>query len=148
MKTTDRFYSSIEWIKLRSKVRAAWKRAGLPCAYCGQPFGSADKYVVDHIKNRRLHPNLSLDPSNLQCLHHQCNTRKASWSENTSKKQIGIDGFPHGWGDNNDGSGVPGVPGGSGLARKFAPHRLTESSVNVCPDSAAKSLPVQSNDQE
>ncbi len=90
-----RFYSTPEWHKLRAQTRARWKRAGLPCAYCGEPLTwERGQTVVDHIKNRKQYPNLAHEPSNLQVVHHGCNTRKAAHVENTNKVEIGADGFP------------------------------------------------------
>jgi 5-methylcytosine-specific restriction endonuclease McrA len=96
--TTD-FYSSRTWHKLRAKVKSSWRSTGRPCAYCNKPldWGSKNAVIVDHVLNRRKHPHLALEPSNLVCLHHVCNTRKAQWQENSSKPTVNIDGFPDGW---------------------------------------------------
>jgi 5-methylcytosine-specific restriction endonuclease McrA len=95
----DPFYSSPEWHKLRAKTKATWKAQGKPCAYCGEPIEWAIKgeAVVDHVLNRKKHPDKALDPSNLQVLHHSCNSKKAAYFENNSKPTIGFDGFPEGW---------------------------------------------------
>lgn len=34
---------------------------------------------VDHIKPRKLFPELALDPDNLQVLCHECNHGKGNW---------------------------------------------------------------------
>lgn len=97
----DTFYSSIEWQKLRAKVKAQWRRDGKPCAFCGQALDWTTKgaVLVDHILNRKRHPERALDPTNLCCLHSACNTRKASWVEKNDKPAVGLDGFPEnsGW---------------------------------------------------
>ena len=98
----DNFYSTNDWHKLRAKTKATWKAQGKPCAYCGEPIEWAIKgeAVVDHILNRKKHPHLALDPSNLQVVHggaKACNTKKAVWSENNNKPRINADGFPEGW---------------------------------------------------
>ena len=95
----DLFYSSPEWHKLRAKTKATWKAQGKPCAYCGEPIEWAIKggTTVDHILNRRKHPDRALDPSNLQVVHSKCNTKKASYYENNNKPAIGLDGLPEGW---------------------------------------------------
>lgn len=89
------FYSSIEWKKLRSKVRARWKALGLPCAYCGEKLNYQAMPIVDHIIPRREAPERALDVTNLQVVCHACNTLKAH-----SKAPVtptGADGFPPGW---------------------------------------------------
>ena len=95
MKLVDSFYSSAAWRELRSKVRAKWKVAGQPpCPICGQPITGVP--IVDHIKDRKRHPGLALMESNLRVVCHPCNTRKGIWEDNSTKIEIGIDGFPKG----------------------------------------------------
>ena len=100
---TETFYGTNEWIKLRSKVKAKWKRDNKPCGFCGKEIDWSIKggVITDHIKNRRQYPHLALDESNCQILHHGCNTRKASWVENSSKTPTNSSGFPSGseWDD-------------------------------------------------
>ena len=99
----DGFYQSERWKKLRNKVRAQWKAANRPCAFCKAPLdftvrrGQRAKAVVDHIQNRAKRPDLALTLSNLQMVCHSCNTKKASWVENNKVKPTGMDGFPEGW---------------------------------------------------
>ena len=96
---SDGFYKDIKWIKLRSKVRAQWKREGKPCAYCGHDLDHDEKgsVTVDHIINRRQRPDLAYEQSNLQVVHSTCNTKKASYVENNTKTRINDDGYPEGW---------------------------------------------------
>jgi len=95
----DLFYSSPEWHKLRAKTKATWRAQGRPCPYCNQPIDWAIKggTTVDHILNRRKHPDKALDPSNLQVVHSSCNSKKAAYVENNNKPRINVDGFPDGW---------------------------------------------------
>ena len=90
---SDGFYSQPSWHKLRAKTKAVWKRENRLCGYCNHPIDWNEIVVVDHIKNRRRHPDLALEPSNLQCVHHACNTRKAAYVENGNKPAVREDGF-------------------------------------------------------
>ena len=65
-KRKDPFYSSKEWQRLRYKTL----RANPDCD-CGQP---AD--TVDHIKSRRTHPFLQLDPLNLRTMCRSCHSAR------------------------------------------------------------------------
>lgn len=97
MKLVDPFYSSASWRDLREKVRTKWKTQGRPpCPICQQAITGVP--VVDHIKDRKRHPGLALMESNLRVVCHPCNTRKGAWEDNTSKPEIGADGFPKGGG--------------------------------------------------
>ena len=93
----DEFYSSKEWRALRAQTKAKAKRANRPCAYCGKPIDwhtPGAKVSVDHVLNRKQRPDLALEATNLQVLHHACNTRKAAYVENNNRPEIGVDGFP------------------------------------------------------
>ena len=91
----DNFYSTKEWIKLRSKAKAIWKIRALPCGYCdGYIDYGVHKVIVDHVLNRKKHPDRALDLSNLQVVHHECNTKKYAYVENNKRPEIGADGFP------------------------------------------------------
>ena len=59
------FYDSPAWRKLRARHRRRFPRCEM--AGCGKPGA-----LVDHIKPRRLHPELALDPANLQTLCRDC----------------------------------------------------------------------------
>lgn len=99
-KTQDRknFYGSLAWQKLRSKVKAHWRRSNLPCGLCHGKLDWATKgaVVVDHIKPRRTHPGLAMSPLNLMCAHKSpCHDKMKKIQElNSGKKKIGIDGWP------------------------------------------------------
>jgi len=95
----DGFYSTKGWHKLRAKTMAVWRASGKPCHFCNQPFnwGAKHEVIVDHVLNRRQYPDRALDPSNLVCTHHGCNTRKAAWVEHSDKPAIGLDGLPDSW---------------------------------------------------
>lgn len=98
-KQVDPFYSSAAWRELRAKVRAKWRQAGQPpCPICRQPVTGTP--IVDHVIPRRKRPDLALAESNLRVVCHPCNSKKAAWSDNSSKVEIGVDGFPKGgsWG--------------------------------------------------
>ena len=93
----DNFYSTKEWHKLRSKTKAVWKRDGLCCGYCNKQIDwCVDKVVVDHVLNRRQHPDLALDHTNLQVVHHRCNTKKAAYVENNNRVATNDEGYPVG----------------------------------------------------
>ena len=93
----QRFYSSLQWRKLRSKVKGKWRAKGLPCGECGLPIDWNAKPIVDHIIPRKTAPERSLDPTNLQVVCHGCNTRRAHGV--APAIQTRDDGFPEGWGD-------------------------------------------------
>jgi 5-methylcytosine-specific restriction endonuclease McrA len=98
VKQADPFYASPAWAKLRSKVRASWRRAGSPpCPDCGQKITGLP--VVDHIIARRKRPDLALVESNLRVICHPCNSRKGHWEDREDRgPEIGADGFPKGGG--------------------------------------------------
>jgi len=91
------FYSSKAWKEISAKVRKHWRATGKPCGYCGLPIERGQRTIVDHIVNRRQAPHLALAPSNLQLVHHACNSKKASFIENNTKKPVGYDGLPDDW---------------------------------------------------
>jgi len=96
---TDRFYNTYEWRRLRSKVRKIWTANHWPCAYCEKDFLPEEQMLVDHIQNRREAPHLALELSNLQCVHHRCNTAKYHEREKDGGSGgHGVDGQPvDGW---------------------------------------------------
>jgi 5-methylcytosine-specific restriction endonuclease McrA len=73
--STD-FLSSYAWRKLRMQ---ALKLHGAKCQCCGATPATGAVMNVDHIKPRKLFPNLSLELSNLQVLCHECNHGKGNW---------------------------------------------------------------------
>ena len=59
----------------------ALKREGAICACCGASRKTGAVINVDHIKPRRTHPHLALDPENLQVLCDACNHGKGNWDD-------------------------------------------------------------------
>jgi hypothetical protein len=72
------FLESYEWRRIRMVVL---KRDGARCACCGATAADGVKMNVDHIKPRRLFPQLALDESNLQVLCEVCNHGKGNWDQ-------------------------------------------------------------------
>jgi hypothetical protein len=68
----------------RAEMKAMWKQQGRPCAADGQPINydgppnDPDSFELDHIKARKTHPHLALDPNNAQPMHVRCNRAKGS----------------------------------------------------------------------
>lgn len=73
---TDAFLESYEWRKLRMQ---ALKLHGARCQCCGASPAQGAIMNVDHIKPRKLFPELALELSNLQVLCHECNHGKGNW---------------------------------------------------------------------
>jgi len=73
---SDAFLMSYEWRRTRMEVL---KRDGAKCACCGATPAKGSVMNVDHIKPRRLFPNLALDVENLQVLCSECNHGKGNW---------------------------------------------------------------------
>ena len=93
------FYGTVAWQKARSVAQKRWKAANLPCGVCGARlrWGEKKAVIVDHIKPRRKFPQLAYEQSNLQCVCHTCNTKKAVWGDNSDVTPTGLSGFPPGW---------------------------------------------------
>lgn len=71
------FLKSYAWCNLRyAKLVSCDNR----CMCCGRSVKQGAVLNVDHIKPRRLFPELALEPSNLQVLCSECNKGKASAS--------------------------------------------------------------------
>jgi len=73
---SDAFLHSYEWRRVRMMVL---KRDGARCACCGSTPADGVRMHVDHIKPRRLFPQLALDLGNLQVLCEICNHGKGNW---------------------------------------------------------------------
>jgi hypothetical protein len=73
---SDAFLSSYEWRRTRMQVL---KRDGARCACCGASPADGLTMHVDHIKPRRIFPQLALDLTNLQVLCEVCNHGKGNW---------------------------------------------------------------------
>lgn len=100
MRKEPSWYASKEWAKARAKTKSAWKAANRACGVCHQPLEWTVKHavIVDHILNRRQRPDLAYESTNLQCVCHGCNTRKAHYVENNkSRVSVGVDGLNALW---------------------------------------------------
>jgi 5-methylcytosine-specific restriction endonuclease McrA len=73
---SDSFLESYEWRRLRMQ---ALKKYGARCQCCGATPADGAKMNVDHIKPRRIFPQLALDLTNLQVLCAECNHGKGNW---------------------------------------------------------------------
>jgi 5-methylcytosine-specific restriction endonuclease McrA len=74
----DSFYRSYKWRRLRvDTLETNRERYGmLACECCGMMGDGA--FHVDHIYPRSTHPELALDPTNLQVLCEACNVGKGT----------------------------------------------------------------------
>ena len=75
-KTPPDFLESWEWNTLRYKIL---QKFGRRCMCCGVTPEDGAKMCVDHILPRYTHPELRLDPENLQVLCFNCNKGKGAW---------------------------------------------------------------------
>lgn len=82
---SDAFLDSYEWRKLRME---ALKRDGARCACCGATRAHGVAMHVDHIKPRKLFPNLALSLDNLQVLCEACNHGKGNWDMTDWRKGV------------------------------------------------------------
>lgn len=74
---SDDFLSSFEWKAVRMM---ALKKYGPVCQCCGASPKTGAVMHVDHIKPRKIFPNLALEIDNLQILCSDCNEGKGNWS--------------------------------------------------------------------
>jgi 5-methylcytosine-specific restriction endonuclease McrA len=74
--TSDDFLSTYEWRRVRMQALKAY---GARCQCCGASPQSGATINVDHIKPRKLFPQLALSLDNLQVLCHECNHGKGNW---------------------------------------------------------------------
>lgn len=82
---SDAFLESYEWRRLRMTVL---KRDGRKCACCGASPETGAVMNVDHIKPRRIFPELALDPNNLQVLCGECNHGKGNWDMTDWRQKV------------------------------------------------------------
>lgn len=75
---SDEFLSSYAWRQVRMQ---ALKKYGPVCMCCGASPATGAVVNVDHIKPRRLFPQLALDIDNLQILCGDCNHGKGNWDQ-------------------------------------------------------------------
>jgi 5-methylcytosine-specific restriction endonuclease McrA len=59
----------------------ALKKYGPKCMCCGATPATGAVMHVDHIKPRKLFPELALALDNLQILCHECNHGKGNWDQ-------------------------------------------------------------------
>lgn len=76
--TSKAFLESFEWRRLRMQ---ALKKYSPRCMCCGATPQDGAVMNVDHIKPRKLFPDLALDINNLQILCHECNHGKGNWDQ-------------------------------------------------------------------
>jgi 5-methylcytosine-specific restriction protein A len=69
----DKFYNKQTWRKLRNHHI----RTNPICSSCHYNNAIVSAYCVDHIKPRRLWPELSLSQSNLNSLCNDCHLKKS-----------------------------------------------------------------------
>lgn len=74
----DSFLSTYDWRRVRME---ALKKYGPKCMCCGATPATGAVMNVDHIKPRKLFPELALELSNLQILCHECNHGKGNWDQ-------------------------------------------------------------------
>ena len=90
---SDAFLASFEWRQVRYE---ALKRSDGLCEACGRGRIHGEVLNGDHIKSRRLYPELALELSNVQILCGPCNHGKGfrdatDWREKNADKLATID---------------------------------------------------------
>lgn len=75
---SDEFLSSYAWRSLRMEVLTKY---GARCQCCGATPKDGVRMHVDHIKPRKLFPELALEITNLQVLCEVCNHGKGNWDQ-------------------------------------------------------------------
>ncbi len=83
---SNEFLNTHDWKKLRMQ---ALMKFGNSCQCCGRGVAEGAKICVDHIRPRKLFPELSLSINNLQILCFDCNEGKGNifvtnWKKETS----------------------------------------------------------------
>lgn len=81
---TNAFLHSFEWRRVRM---LAIKKYGNRCQCCGASPATGAVINVDHIKPRKLFPDLALTLENLQVLCHECNHGKGNWDMTDWREQ-------------------------------------------------------------
>lgn len=81
--TQDAFLNTYQWRRIRM---VALKTYGAKCQCCGATPANGAVMNVDHIKPRKLFPELALDIQNLQVLCHECNHGKGNWDQTDWRK--------------------------------------------------------------
>lgn len=85
----DSFLHTYEWRRVRMQ---ALKLHGARCQCCGASPATGAVMNVDHIKPRRVYPELALDVNNLQVLCDACNHGKGNWDMTDWRKQEEVHG--------------------------------------------------------
>lgn len=73
---------SAQYQRDRAQKRREWKRSKRRCARCGDaidydlPKTDPMHFQLDHIKSRKVFPELENDPLNWQPMHARCNKQK------------------------------------------------------------------------
>lgn len=78
------FYKTNNWITLRTTVYGLY---GSRCMKCGSYKEEGNIANVDHIKCRKLFPELELDIRNLQVLCSTCNKNKSNYNSIDYRKR-------------------------------------------------------------
>lgn len=81
---SDAFLQTYEWRRVRMM---ALKKYGSVCMCCGDSPANGAVMNVDHIKPRKLFPQLALDLDNLQVLCGPCNHGKGNWDMTDWREQ-------------------------------------------------------------
>jgi 5-methylcytosine-specific restriction endonuclease McrA len=81
---SDDFLSTFEWKAVRMM---ALKKYGPVCQCCGATPSTGAVMHVDHIKPRKIFPQLALDVENLQVLCGDCNQGKGNWDMTDWRKE-------------------------------------------------------------
>jgi len=76
--TSAKFLESFQWRRLRMEALIKYGRR---CVCCGATPMNGAVMNVDHIKPRKLFPELALDINNLQILCSECNHGKGNWDQ-------------------------------------------------------------------
>jgi hypothetical protein len=74
---SDEFLQSKSWKRIRIE---AFNKYGNYCSCCGAKPSDGVRLNVDHIKPRKLFPELALNLDNLQILCSDCNSGKGNWN--------------------------------------------------------------------
>lgn len=84
---TPEFLEGYPWRRLRMEVLRA---RGAQCECCGATPQDGVRMHVDHIKPRRLFPDLALERSNLQILCEVCNHGKGNWDHTDWRRTVDV----------------------------------------------------------
>lgn len=89
------FYKTKAWRKLRLNTLY---RDKFTCTQCGASVAGKGRSRVDHIKPRRSHPELALEPTNVRTLCINCDAKRhAEKGGGPERNPVGADGYPPGW---------------------------------------------------